>query len=60
MGDQSAFAGSVHPWLRVVGVAFAHGAPAPPADCAVCLRRLFFPRLQQVHVNSVPFYSSCE
>jgi hypothetical protein len=55
-----AFQGLVHPWLRAIAVAFAHGAPAPPADCAVCLRRLYFPRLQQMHVSSVPFYASFE
>jgi hypothetical protein len=49
--DDPAFRGLVHPWLRSVCV--SSGAEPAPFDCGVQLRRLHFPRLQQLIVNSV-------
>jgi hypothetical protein len=51
--DHPAFTGLVHPWLRSVRVDLATHAPPARVDCAVQLRRLHFPRLQQLIVNSV-------
>jgi hypothetical protein len=50
--DDSAFAGLVHPWLRSVRVEVQKCHASPPVDYAVQLRRLHFPRLQQLSVNS--------
>jgi hypothetical protein len=47
-----AFTGLVHPLLRSVRVIVATKADAPPVDCTMELRRLFFPRLQQVVIYS--------
>jgi hypothetical protein len=48
-----AFTGLVHPWLRSVRVDLAVNAEPAPVECGVQLRRLHFPRLQQLIVNSV-------
>jgi hypothetical protein len=47
------FAGLVHPWLRSISVGLASNAEPVPAYVAMQLRRLHFPRLQQLIVNSV-------
>jgi hypothetical protein len=52
LGDP-AFAGLVHPWLRSVCVDVASNAEPASVDCAIQLRRLHFPRLQQLTVNTV-------
>jgi hypothetical protein len=52
--DDPAFTGLVHPWLRSVHVLIGTmHAERLPVDCAVQLRRLHFPRLQQLIVNLV-------
>jgi hypothetical protein len=50
--NDPAFAGLVHPWLRSVRVVIAIRAALASVDCGVQLRRLHFPRLQQLIVNS--------
>jgi hypothetical protein len=51
--NDPAFAGLVHPWLRSVRVDLSRNAEPVPVDCGVQLRRLHFPRLQQLIVDSV-------
>jgi hypothetical protein len=50
--DDPAFTGLVHPWLRSVRVLTETCHADPPLDWAVQLRRLHFPRLQQLIINS--------
>jgi hypothetical protein len=50
--DDPAFTGLVHPWLRSVRVVVEMMHANVPAGCAVQLRRLHFPRLQQLIVNT--------
>jgi hypothetical protein len=49
------FAGLVHPWLQSVRVDRASNTAQPPVGCGVQLRRLHFPRLQQLFVNSAQY-----
>jgi hypothetical protein len=51
--NDPAFAGLVHPLLRSVRVDLATDAKPAPVECGVQLRRVHFPRLQQLVVNSV-------
>jgi hypothetical protein len=51
--NDPAFAGLVHPLLRSITVDLAVNAAPASVDCGVQLRRLHFPRLQQLIVNSV-------
>jgi hypothetical protein len=50
--EDPAFTGLVHPWLRSVDVLVEMVDPQLPVECGVQLRRLHFPRLQQLIVNS--------
>jgi hypothetical protein len=50
--NDPAFTGLVHPWLRSIRVVVTRNAAPLPVDCARQLRRLHFPRLQQLIVNS--------
>jgi hypothetical protein len=50
--NNPAFAGLVHPWLRWILVDLARNAEPAPVGCGMQLRRLHFPRLQQLIVKS--------
>jgi hypothetical protein len=50
--DNPAFTGLVHPWLRSVRVVVETMHADLPDGCGVQLRRLHFPRLQQLIVNT--------
>jgi hypothetical protein len=49
--NHPAFTGLVHPRLRSIDVDLATHAEPAPADCGMQLRRLYFPRLQQLIEN---------
>jgi hypothetical protein len=51
--NDPAFAELIHPRLRSIDVGLASNAEPVPIDCAGRLRRVHFPRLQQLIVNSL-------
>jgi hypothetical protein len=54
--DDSAFAGLIHRRLRHLIFSGSACNAAVPPDCAALLRRLYFPRLQQLTVEGCTYF----